>query len=116
MRLGLHGVKGWSKTQAFVALNSGEIYFYAILKAAAETFCMISFMKDLGWQFGGEMWGDAGAVLGIINRRGFGKTRHVDSNLVWVQQTIAKRELSSNKVSRTNNLQICTLNLWTKQL
>ena len=64
MRLGSHNIKGWSKTHALVALSSGEGEFYATLKAAAETLGMISFMKDLGWQFGGEMWGGCQCRLG----------------------------------------------------
>ena len=65
-----------------MALSSGESELYATLKAAAETFGMISPMKDLGWHLPGEILGDASAALGIINRRGLGKTRHSDIGLL----------------------------------
>ena len=91
-------LKGWSKTQSLVALSSGESELYATLKAAAETLGLISMMRDLGWKVSGEIWGDASAALGIINRRGLGKTRHIDTGLLWVQQTAAERELKFNKV------------------
>ena len=97
--IGLHSAKGWSKTQSLVAVSSGESELYAPLKAAAETLGLILLMKDLGWHRGGQMWGDASAALGIINRRGLGKTRHIDIGLLWIQQTVARRELSSIKVS-----------------
>ena len=90
--VGSHCVKGWSKTQALVALSSGESEFYATLKAAAETLGIISMMEDFGWHLSGEIWGDASAALGIINRRGLGKTRHIDTGLLWIQQTEPRRD------------------------
>ena len=98
MKLGNHSIKGWSKTQSLVALSSGESELYATLKAAAETLGMLSIMKDLGWIMRGELWGDASAALGIIHRRGLGKTRHIDTGLLWIQQTAAEKRLSFNKV------------------
>ena len=56
--------------------------------------------------------GDASAVLGIINRKGLGKTRHIDTGLLWIQQTVAKRELSFNKVHGKEN----PADLYTKYL
>ena len=91
-------LKGWSKTQSLVALSSGESELYATLKVAAETLGLISMMRDLGWKVSGEVWGDASAALGITNRRGLGKTRHIDTGLLWIQQTAAERELKFNKV------------------
>ena len=96
--LGKHSIKGWSKTQSLVALSSGESELYATLKASAETLGMLSIMKDLGWSMSGEIWGDASAALGIIHRRGLGKTRHIDTGLLWVQQTAAEKRLSFHKV------------------
>ena len=73
---------------------------------------MISMMKDLGWDVTGEVWGDASAALGIINRRGLGKTRHIDTGLLWIQQTAAERQLKFSKVLGTNN----PADLYTKHL
>lgn len=98
MMLGQHCLKGWSRTQSLVALSSGESELYATLKVAAESLGMLSMMKDLGWTVKGEIWGDASAALGIIHRRGLGKTRHIDTGLLWVQQTAAQKRLSFNKV------------------
>ena len=65
---------GWSKTQSFVALRSAEIEFYAAITPSADILGMLSMMRDLGYQLTGEIWGDASAALGIINRNGLGKT------------------------------------------
>ena len=103
IKIGDHCVKGWIKTQALIALSSGESEFYAALKAAAETLGMISMLPDFGWKLHGEVWGDADAALGIINRNGPGKTRHLDIGLLWIQQVSAEQRLKFGKVLGANN-------------
>ena len=61
-----------------IAFSSGKSEPYAALKAAAEGLGFLSMLNDLDWIMKGEVWGDASAALVIINRRGFGKTRHID--------------------------------------
>ena len=73
IKLGAHCIKAWSKTQALIALSSGESELHASLKASAETMGILAVLKDLGWRLHGEVWGDANAALGIINRAGFRK-------------------------------------------
>ena len=51
----------------------------------------------------GEIWGDARAALGIINRNGLGKTRHIDTGLLWIQQTVAQQRLKFDKVLGKEN-------------
>ena len=102
MKIGMHCIKGWSKTQSLIALSSGESEFYASLKAAAETLGLIAVLKDLGWHLNGEVWGDANAALGIIQRTGLGKTRHIDTGLLWIQQVVAQKRLQFGKVLGTN--------------
>ena len=101
--VGSHVIKSWSKTQSLVALSSAESELYAILKASAETLGVLSMMKDLGYTLQGEVWGDASAAPGIINRHGLGKTRHVEPSLLWVQETAAKQHLKYAKVLGKDN-------------
>ena len=101
--LGAHTLKGWSKTQALIALSSGESELYAALKASAETLGLVALLKDLGYGVSGEVWGDASAALGIINRRGLGKTRHIDTSYLWIQEVAAQRRLVFNKVLGKDN-------------
>ena len=101
--LGRHALKGWSKTQILIALSSGESELYAPLKASAEALGMVSLFKDLGYEVKGEVWGDASAALGIINRKGLGKTRHIDTSFLWIQQTAADQRLKYMKVLGLSN-------------
>lgn len=87
--LGTHVTKGWSKTQSLIALSSGESELYATLRTAAEALGVMSMMTDLGSSIKGEVWSDASAALGIIHRVGLGKSRHIDTGLLWIQQTAA---------------------------
>ena len=96
--LGTHALKGWSKTQALIALNSGESEFHAALKASAEAVGLVALLKDMGYSVSGEVWGDASVALGIINRMGLGKTRHIDTGLLWIQQTAAEQCMKYFKV------------------
>ena len=122
--LGQHIFKGWSKTQSLIALSSGESEFYAALKASAETLGLVSLLKDLGYNVSGEVWGDASAALGIINRRGLGTTRHIETGLLWIQQTAAEQRIKYGKILGkenpadlyTESLDSTTSNLHTNKL
>ena len=101
--IGTHNVKSWSRTQSLIALSSGESELYSALKAAAETLGMLSMAKDFAWKMKGELWGDASAALGIINRRGLCKTRHIQIGLLWIQQTAAEQRRKFHKVLGKQN-------------
>ena len=50
--------------------------------------------------------------MGVINGTGLGKTRHIDTSLLWIQQTAAERRLAFAKVLGKNN----PADLYTKYL
>ena len=108
--MGGHTIKTWSKTtQALIALSSGESELYATLKASAETLGLISMMQDFGVKVAGEVWGDAQAALGFINRNDLGKTRHIQTGLLWVQQVAAGQRLKYGTVlGKVNPVDLCT--------
>lgn len=76
---------------------------YAGLKVAAEGLGILSMLNDLGWHLRGEVWGDASAALGIINRRGLGKTRHIHTGHLWIQEIVARERLKFKKVLGRDN-------------
>ena len=96
--MGKHTLKTWSKTQSLIALSSGESELYAMIKASAESLGMLSMLKDFGLHVSGEIWGDASAAIGMINRSGLGKTRHIETGLLWIQQTAAEKQLKYGKI------------------
>ena len=67
---------------------------------------------DFEWQMKGEVHGDASAALGIIHRKGLGKTRHIQTGLLWIQQVAAEHRLKFEKVLGKEN----PADLFTKHL
>ena len=100
---GTHLIKSWAKNQGLVALSSAESELYAVVKATAEGVGIQSIMKDLGQIVEGHVWADASAALGIVNRKGLGKVRHLDTNYLWIQDVAARKAMSFNKVLGTAN-------------
>ena len=64
---------------------------------------MMALFQDFGDVVKGEVWGDAGAALGIINRKGLGKIRHIQTGLLWIQQIAAEQRLRYAKVPGKEN-------------
>ena len=83
--LGNHWLKACSKTQATAALSSAESELYAMVKTSNEVLGTLSLLKDFGMNIGGSILGDASACLGVIQRQGLGKLRHLNTNYLWVQ-------------------------------
>ena len=105
--VGGHLVKTWNKTQSLIALSSGECEFYAALKASAEALGTLSLMKDFGYAMKGRVLGDASAALGINHRKGLGRTRHIDTGMLWIQQTVAEKRLEYITVYGAETPQTC---------
>ena len=64
---------------------------------------MIAMFKDFGININGKVLGDASAALGIIHRKGFGRTRHIDTGLLWIHQTAAEKRLEYANVLGAEN-------------
>ena len=50
-------------------------------------------LRDFGVHVNGKVLGDASAALGVTHRKGLGRTRHIDTGLLWIQQTAAEKRL-----------------------
>ena len=63
----------------------------------------MSMLKEWGYTLSRIMYSDASAALGIIERRGIGKLRHIDTSFLWLQEVNAKRSIKYNKVPGSEN-------------
>ena len=109
---GKHYIKSWSKTQAIVALSSAESELYGLVKCVSETLGVKSALFDFGILVGGVIKSDASAALGIIQRQGLGKLRHIDTSFLYIQQINVDRVLRFEKTSGDSNpSDICTKGL-----
>ena len=102
--IGKHCLKTWSKTQALIAKSSGEAELYAVVKGAAEALGMATLAQDLGRKVGIQLHIDALAAKGMIERKGLSKVRHLDVNVLWLQEQCARKILPVAKVPGEDNI------------
>ena len=103
---GSHIIKSWSSNQAVIALSSGEAEYYSLVKAASMSIGLRSLSVDLGVEFGLPivLKSDASAAIGIANRVGLGKIRHIETNQLWLQSKVNSKDLLIEKVGTDENL------------
>ena len=68
-------------------LSSAEAELYAMVAASAETLALAAYARDLGLILECELYCDSSAALGIAQRAGIGKVRHLRKKGLWVQET-----------------------------
>ena len=102
MRSG-HCLKTWSKTQAIVAKSSGDSELYAVVRGATEALGMAILVKDLGRKVEIQLHIGALAANGLMERKGLWKVRHLDVNILWLQEQCARTILPVTKVFGEEN-------------
>ena len=97
-------LKSWSRTQPTIALSSGEAELAAVVAGAAEGLGMLSLLRDFGMTtMRLSLKSDATAAIGITEREGLGKVRHLATADLWVQQRLRRNEFRISKVPGTEN-------------
>ena len=51
-----------------------------------------------------QLKSDASAAIGICNRIGLGKVRHIEVNQLWLQEKVAQKKMAIVKVGTLENL------------
>ena len=60
-------------------MSSGEAEFYALVATASEVLGLVSMTEDFGDKTEAYFYADASAAIGIANREGLGRIRHLDT-------------------------------------
>ena len=60
-------------------------------------------LQDFGVKMGVTIHADASAALGVIQRQGIGKLRHLHTNCLWIQDMDIKKLIEFSKVPGTRN-------------
>ena len=101
---GCHLIKCWSKTQQTIALSSGEAELVALVKGSCEALGIDALMRDLGEKPSKiAARTDASAAIGIANREGVGRTRHLETGALWIQQKEWEDRIVVQKVAGKSN-------------
>ena len=101
--IGSHLIKTWSKTQATIAKSSAESELYGIVRATVESMGLLTLIGDLGGSIKARLHMDSTAAKGIIDREGLSKVRHLDVNVLWLQEQMARDSVPILKVLGTEN-------------
>ena len=102
----MHGnrcIKSWSTNQSVIAISSGEAEFYALVKGSSELLGTMSIAKDSHVPLKGHLHSDSSAAIGISQRRGLGKVKHMHTQYLWVQKRIRNKDFAFHKVSTDKN-------------
>ena len=111
--IGAHLIRTYSKTQSTIAKSSGESELYAVVRASAEGLGMATLLTDFGVAEPKVSIGmDASAAIGMAQRTGLNKVRHVEVDVLWLQEQQARRLLPITKIPRPQNpSDLCTKNV-----
>ena len=86
-----------------VTLSSAEAELVAATKAAVEALGFRNALKDFGRMAKVELILDASAAIGMIERRGTGTAKHMDTKWMWLQGCVRRREVSLYKIGTKEN-------------
>ena len=101
--LGEHCIKAWSSNQPVIALSSGEAEYYGIVKGASNALGICGILKDFAIDLTTSVSTDSSAAKGIANRRGLGKVRHIELSELWVQDRVARGQMTMYKITGADN-------------
>ena len=59
--------------------------------------------EDFGDKTEAYLYADASAAIGVANREGLGRIRHLGAQSLWLQQALRKRRHGLGKVLGTEN-------------
>lgn len=101
---GQHVLKTSSTLQSTISLSSGESEYYAIIKAAAAIMGVRELYREWTVTVTCSVLSDSSAARGMTSRRGLGRTRHVQTRYLWVQQRLKENDFELLPVSTDKNL------------
>ena len=105
LKIGEHIIKSWSTTQSVISLSSGEAEYYGMVRGASMGIGLRAVLEDLGVKkVNLEVKTDAAAAVGIANRQGLGKVRHLETSQLWLQGKVADGEIEITKVKGEENV------------
>ena len=100
---GSHCVKTWSNAPPMMTRSSAETELVAGTKAAVEGLGLRNVLRDFGREAGIRLIMDASAAIGMIERRGAGSAKHIDTKWMWLQGSIRRKDINLFKVGTKEN-------------
>ena len=87
-----------------ISKSSGESELYGVIRASTEALGISTLLEDVGaTRIKASVGMDANAAIGIVQRRGLNKLRHVELDVLWIRARQARRLLPLRKVPGPRN-------------
>ena len=96
--LGSNNIKSSSKSQAVIALSSGEAEYYGLGGVLSQAMGEKATAADWNIKLEIEAVMDATAAIAIGSRKGLGRVKHIDTMYLWCQDCIREKKASLTKV------------------
>ena len=96
--------QGYSKTQANIALSSAEAKHYSMVKAASEGLGLKAMTMDYHKPLSPWMFVDSTAAIGVAQRVGLSKLRHLETQSLWLQEAVRDKRIGLSKLHGPVNL------------
>ena len=87
-----------------MSLSSGEAEFYSIVRGVSIGISLQEVLRGWGFDPKLKVHTDSAAALGTCSRQGLGKSRHVQTRFLWVQEKLALKEFELLKVATKDNV------------
>ena len=102
---GQHLVDSWVATDQVRALSSAEAELYGIVDGAARGLHTRSMHEEsLGEEWQVHLRCDSSAAIAISTRAGVGRTRHIETRWLWIQDATRERRVVISKVPTATNV------------
>ena len=95
--IGAHCIVFWCRGQSVIAFSSGEAEYYSLVTLMSELLGLKSICLDWNACFRLEVNVDATAAIGMVSRRGLGKTKHIDTVWLWAQEALEIHKVQLSK-------------------
>ena len=109
---GLHSIHWWSRKQARIALSSCEAEINALVKSAGEGLFLSSVSNLFEEGSAVVLLTDSSAAKGVSMRIGTGKTKHLSTKQLWIQEVVGDGRACIRKVPREENLSDALTHEW----
>ena len=100
---GCHLIRSLSKTKSNIALSSAEAELYAMATAASDGLGAKAVSSDFGTPTDVFLHADASAAIGVAQRKGLGRIRHLDTQALWIQDAVREKRSTLLKVPGAEN-------------
>ena len=84
-------------------MSSAEAEFHGVAKVSGIGLGFQSLLSDLGVQVPVRVWTDSSTAMGVCQRQGLGKLRHMETHTLWVQHAVRSRRIELRKILGEEN-------------